>query len=271
MIGLRNNDCRSFAAATCAAGTRQLAGCKAHSLAACGYVLIVIASLQIVTAQEPPTRKQIRSAVDAGLKWLADRQIKDGSDAGSWGNPKYQTASSSFAGLAFLANGYEPGKGEYGKVIDRSMQFVRGSMTPDGYLGTQAQSMYVHAVCTIFGLSYLGLSKNPEKEKELAEWCHKAIKLIVEAQTIRKRSAEQGGWRYSPFSRESDLSVTSWQLLTLHAARQCGYEIGEEVFDSAMKYLNRSFVETKDEGEGGFLYRIGTSKDPEPAVTGVAV
>ena len=219
---------------------------------------------------EAPAPKQIQNAIEAGLEWLHKEQTKEGADAGSFGNPRYRTATASFAGLAFLANGHTPGEGDYGIATDMAMQFVKSTMTPDGYLGTQDNSMYVHAICTLFGLSYLGRSSDPEKEKELAEWCRKAIKLILEAQKIRKARAETGGWRYSPYARESDLSVTSWQLLSLHAAKQCGYNIDDDVFDSALKFINNSFMET-DEGEGGFLYRLGTSKEPEPAATGVAV
>jgi len=232
--------------------------------------LFLAVTVPLFSQEEAPSPKQIRSSVNAGLKWLADKQTHEGADAGSWGNPGYRTATAAFAGLAFLANGYRPGQGGHGPVIDRAMNFVKASMTPDGYLGGQPSTMYTHAVCMLFGLSYLGLSENPEKEKELAEWCGKGVKLILEAQKVRKRAIEQGGWRYTPFSRDSDLSVTSWQLLTLHAARQCGFEIEDEVFDAALKYINRAYMET-EEGEGGFLYRAGTSKSPEPAVTGVAV
>ena len=242
-----------------------------HSSIPSSIIISAVLALPATHARdEAPTPKQVRSAAAAGLKWLADQQIKEGADAGSWGNPRYQTATAGFAGLAFLANGHLPGKGEYGALLDRAMQYMKPTMTPDGYLGAQSNSMYVHAICTLFGLSYLGLSENPDKEKELAEWCLKSVRLIIEAQKVRKRSLEQGGWRYTPFTRESDLSVTSWQLLTLHAARQCGFEIEQEVFDAAMKYINRAYLET-EEGKAGFLYRVGTSNAPEPAVTGVAV
>jgi len=235
---------------------------------------LVIATAPIVAAAEPqdkpPERERIASAIEGGLHWLADQQIKEGPSAGSWPCPHYETATTSFAGLAFLANGHVPGKGEYGQVVTRAMRYVQASMTPDGYVGTRGDSMYVHAICTLFGLSYLGMSENPEEEKELAAWCRRSIDLIVEAQKVRKRPSEQGGWRYSPYSDDSDLSVTSWQLLVLHAARQCGYEIDDGVFQAAMKYVNSGFVEVEG-GEAGFVYRPGISKDPEPGVSGAAL
>jgi len=237
--------------------------------------LLILAGVASLWAGEepgenaPPDAKQIQAAIDGGLKWLAARQIKDGPETGSWESPRYQAASASLAGLAFLANGYPPGKGEYGAVIERAMKYVRASMSAEGYVGAKDNSMYVHAIGTLFGLSYLGMSERPEKERELAEWCRRAINLILAAQKVQKRSFEQGGWRYSPYSTDSDVSVTSWQLLVLHSARQCGYEIEDGVFRSALKYINSAYVET-DEGNG-FVYRPGVSKSPELAVTGVAV
>lgn len=220
---------------------------------------------------EAPEPRQVQASIDGALEWLADHQITEGPDAGSWDTPSYRSATASFAGLAFLASGHLPGKGEYGAVVDRAMAFVQAQMTPDGYLGGPYKSgMYVHAIATLFGVSYLGMSENPEKEKELAEWCRKAIKVIVEAQDVPKRSWEQGGWRYTPYISESDLSVTSWQLLVLHAARQCGFRIDQAVIDAAMRYVNSAYVEASPE-ETGFVYRPGVLRTPEPAVTGVAV
>jgi hypothetical protein len=219
---------------------------------------------------EAPTARQVNQAQESGLKWLAEKQIKEGANAGSWECARYHTAVASLAGLAFLANGHLPGKGEYGKVIDRSMAFVQAGMKDDGYLGGPDNSMYVHAICTLFGLSYLGMSPAPEKETALAEWCRKSIALIVTAQKMAKWPGEEGGWRYEPTSRESDLSVTSWQVLALHAARQCGYEIDNSIFDATLKYVNSAFVDKGAEATG-FLYRPRSTKEAEPGVTGVAV
>jgi hypothetical protein len=212
----------------------------------------------------------VASAIEGGLRWLAAHQVKEGPDAGSWPAAQYPTAAAGFAGLAFLANGHVPGRGEYGEVVRRAMRYVQASQTPDGYAGARGDSMYIHAICSLFALSYLGMSENAEEERELAEWCRRSIDVILAAQKVRKRPWEQGGWRYSPYSDDSDTSVTSWQLLVLHAARQCGYEIDDGVFEDALKYVNSGFVETES-GEAGFVYRPGISKDPEPGVTGASL
>jgi len=221
-------------------------------------------------AQEAPEPKQVEAAVTAGVRWLVKNQIAAGADAGSWEGTQYQTTVASLAGLALLANGHLPGEGEAGKAVDRAMRYVQASMTPDGFVGARGNSMYVHAICTLFGLSYLGMSPAAAQEQELAAWCRKSIRLIIQAQGVRKTDVDQGGWRYGPLSADSDVSVTSWQLLALHAARQCGFEVPEEVLARGLNYLNRAFVEKAD-GAAGFVYRPGVSQSPEPGVTGAAL
>lgn len=216
------------------------------------------------------TSDDVDLAIEGGLHWLASQQVKDGAAAGSWSSPKYPTAVTGLAGLAFLANGHLPGEGPYGDVVERAMEYVQSSMTSDGYAGSIGDSMYVHAICTMFTLSYLGMHEDAQKDVDLAEWCRKAVDVIVRAQRVPKPKAEKGGWRYSPHTHESDLSVTSWQMLCLHAARQCGLSIDDSVINYAMGYVNRGFVRSED-GQSGFVYRPGRSTVPEYGVTGTCV
>ncbi len=209
-----------------------------------GTMIVLLAG----ASPAPAAGRTADAATEAGLAWLAEHQIKEGPDAGAWptSRPQYQPAMAGFAGLAFLANGYQPGQGEYGPVIDRAMQFVMGSMDAEGYLGQGDPSgMYIHAICTLFGLSYLGASPDPAREAELAGWCRRGLQVIIDAQAVPRSAMAQGGWRYTPDTTESDLSVTSWQMLVLHAARQCGYRIEPSVTDAALAYINRAYTEVE--------------------------
>lgn len=218
----------------------------------------------------PVDPAHVQAAVAGGLKWLADHQIKEGPDAGSWECRQYPSAVASFAGLAFLANGHMPGSGKYSNEVTRAMNYVKAGMTPEGYLGMQGDSMYVHAICTLFGLSCLGMSTDLQADQELAEWCRKSLKVITEAQKIPKRNGQQGGWRYSPSTSESDLSVTSWQMLTLHSARKCGFTVDPACLQEGLRYIDSGWKDVGS-GVGGFKYRPGVSKDPEAGVSGAAV
>ena len=257
---------------------RENGTCKRrrHNLGMHSGVLLTCLLLAFPAAQPAraePSQKMsddVELAIEAGLHWLASQQVKDGGAAGSWSSPKYPTAVTGLAGLAFLANGHLPGEGNHGVVVERAMKYVQSSMTSDGYAGSIGDSMYVHAICTLFALSYLGMHEDAEKDAELAQWCRKAINVIVSSQKVPKAKAEKGGWRYSPHTHESDLSVASWQLLCLHAARQCGYSIDDSVINFATGYVNSGFVRTKD-GQSGFAYRPGRSTVPEYGVTGTCV
>ncbi len=222
--------------------------------------------------QDAPSKERVQSAIEGGLKWLAEKQVSNGS-SGHWQAPKYPTAATSFAGLAFLANGHLPGDEKYGETVRRAMRYVKDSMKENGYLGARGDSMYAHAISTIFGLSYMGMAEKEELEPELADWGRRSINLILKAQKVRKTGKEKGGWRYTPYTSSSDLSVTSWQLLSLHAARQSGYRIPNGAFRRALAFVNGAFrVEKKgNRKKAGFVYRPGVSKTPEIGVTGAAV
>jgi hypothetical protein len=219
---------------------------------------------------------RVELAIGNGLKWLAARQAAEGPEAGSWATDeaRYRTAVTSLAGLAFLANGYVPGDTAYGRVVERAMAYVKPTMAPDGYLGQGDRSgMYIHAICTLFGLSTLGMSSRVATDAELAEWCRKSVRVIEEAQKVSRLDFARGGWRYTPSTDESDVSVTSWQVLVLHAARQCGYEVDEDGLDAAMRFINGAYREQEaaQGGLAGFVYRPGVSQDPEPGATGAAL
>ncbi len=241
------------------------------------FVMLSFVLLGGILFAHAESRRDADAAVRDGLRWLAGQQINEGTELGSWtcGRPQYRAAVASLSGLAFLANGHLPGEGPYGHAVERAMAYVRETMSPDGYLGQGDRSgMYIHAICTLFGLSYLGTSPDPDQERELADWCRASLKVIVDAQAVRRSPVASGGWRYTPYTSESDVSVTCWQLLTLHAAQQCGYAVDPSVIYAGLSYVNRAFVDhegEKDVSDSGFMYRPGVNRKPEMAVTGVAL
>lgn len=246
----------------------------ARGAVALTLALAMIAAPTTATAADATRRETLEERVDvaieSGLHWLAATQVADGNAAGSWVSARYPTAVTGLAGLAFLASGHTPGGGPYGMVVEKALTYIQSTMTSDGYAGSIGDSMYVHAICTLFALSCLGMQQEAAHDARLADWCRKAVELIVDAQKVPKPSVERGGWRYSPTTRESDLSVTSWQMLCLQAARQCGFTVEDSVINAAMNYVNSAYVELED-GRRGFIYRPGRDTIPEYGVTGTAI
>ncbi len=227
-----------------------------------------------------PDPARIEGAITGGLRWLAGQQIREGSEAGAWPveYANYRPAVTALAGMAFLANGHLPGdEGPYGETVAKALRYVIGTMDPSGYSGQGDRSgMYIHAITSLFALSCLGMQADESLEPDLAEWVRRSLTLILDSQQIAKAAAARGGWRYTPYTSESDVSVTCWQLLVLHSARQAGYPVPSSAFDSALAYIHRAFAPVEplsedDPPAGGYLYRPGISREPEPAVSALVL
>jgi hypothetical protein len=245
-------------------------------------VLTVFAQSPAAQASGRAETARTEGAIAGGLRWLAEHQINEGAEAGAWtvNTGNYRPAIASLAGMAFLANGHLPGdKGPYGKTLARTLKYVTGTMAPDGYVGQGDRSgMYIHAISSLFALSCLGMQAEETPEPELAEWCRRSLAVIVRGQQMSKTALERGGWRYDPYTTESDVSVSCWQLLVLHTARQAGFEVDPPVFSAALTYLNRAYVAVKPEAgqekngaAGGYLYRPGYTHEPSRSSTALVL
>lgn len=184
---------------------------------------------------------EVRSAVDRGLKALADQQQKDGSI--SSGN--YPVASTALAGLAFMCDGNLPGRGRYGAQVQGCVEFVVSCCTESGYItlpGGGDGNMYAHGFATLFLAEVYGESRDPKVREAL----YKAVNLLVKAQN------NEGGWRYQPAPTDADLSVTVCQVKALRAAHNAGVSVPKETIDKAMGYVKKC-----QSADGGFGYTAG--------------
>jgi hypothetical protein len=176
--------------------------------------------------------------------------------AGSFkGGKDGNTAITSLCVMAFLAKGYTPGVGPYGKVINRGIDFVISQQNQNGLLvgGRQARGpMYSHGISTLM-LSEVSGMVDPPRQKKIDQALAKALKLILSAQRVRKRKdKDEGGWRYNPTANDADISCTGWQLMALRSARNNGAPVPKEAIDKAIKYILRC-----RERSGGFCYQSG--------------
>ena len=92
-----------------------------------------------------------------------------------------------------------------------------------------------------------------------------AIRLILESQALNKNSRHQGGWRYQTNSRDSDLSVTGWQVMALRAAKDIGCDVPAESIDAAVQYVKNC----AGRNNTGFAYQPGNA--PTSTLTGVGI
>ena len=196
--------------------------------------LLACAAVALPPAQEPALREprspgaplveiteEQERAVERGLAWLATRQDATGgwsSDVGFKLNSGYRATAldrghvgvSALAGMAFLAGGHVAGRGEYGAVIERCLDFVLGCVQEDGYVTNAGTRMYSHAFATLFLAEIYGMTHRQDVRSKLQA----AVDFIVRSQN------PEGGWRYVPLARESDMSIVVCQVLALRAARK---------------------------------------------------
>ena len=219
--------------------------------------------------------KPVDEAVDKALAYLARQQHKDGYWPSGMGR---SPAVSALAVMAFLAKGYTPGTGPYGENINRGIDFVLSCQKPNGLLaqGQDHGPMYSHGISTLMLSEVSGMVDKSRQEK-LDKALPHAIRLILSAQEITKPPPHQGGWRYQPHSRDSDISLTGWSLMSLRSARNNGVQVPKKAIEGAVGFVLRCRTPKPAAQAGrrqrppgvGFAYQPGGA--PGLARTGTAV
>lgn len=206
------------------------------------------------------------AAAAKGLRWLESKQLKSGAWTGLVGHKQsssYMILDASIlpegqrkggeghmgvtavCGMAFLAGGNLPDRGQYKEVVRLAEDFVVRHSQKSGLLSSAGTRMYSHAFATLFLAEVYGMAAN-ERTKATLE---KAVNLIVDGQN------QHGGWRYNAFDRNIDLSVTVCQLQALRASRNIGIRVASGTIDKAMKYVRASQVR-HGHNKGLFYYKI---------------
>ncbi|MEO8498813.1 MAG: prenyltransferase/squalene oxidase repeat-containing protein, partial [Planctomycetota bacterium] len=217
------------------------------------------------TPRDPPRKnffdERTRRAVDAGLAYLATRQVDDG----SFGIGPYQSnlAVCGLCGMALLSAGNLPGRGKYGTQLNGCIDYVLANARDSGFIQTGDSNtrgpMYEHGFATLFLAEAYGTSPKPDLRRKLA----KAVQLIINTQN------DEGGWRYEPRRDEADLSVTVCQVMALRAAHNAGVFVPKATIDRAIAYV----VHCQND-DGGFRYMANTpgeSRFPRSAAAVVAM
>jgi hypothetical protein len=212
--------------------------------------------------------ERVNRSTDKALDYLEQKQIKDGPNDGAWsaGN----MAVNALAVLAYLSRGHVPGRGKYGDtmeknvvkegVLTRGRRFIVSKAHPNGLLSMAGGhgSMYEHGLTTLALAELYGMSPDPGLEKAL----RKAVDLILQAQRVRKDAHNTGGWRYTPTSTDSDLSVSVMQIVALRAANNAEIPVPKQAVDDAVAYVRRCGYPT-----GGYGY-TGPGAGPQTSAAG---
>ena len=188
--------------------------------------------LERLTTERPTDR-----AIAKGLEWLRSQQKEDGHVEWEGKNPTALTAMSL---MAHFSAGIDFHDVTHGPWLRRSMIYVLSKQETNGYFGKlDGSRMYGHGICTLMLAEALGTSGDAVLEEQMRSALERAVAVTVAAARVVKPLPFSGGWHYEPNAATSDLSLSGWQLMGLHAAQQVGIPVPEEVIVNAVGYGQR--------------------------------
>ena len=183
-----------------------------------------------------------QQAIEKGLLYLAKTQQSDGS--WTYSGQGGEVGITGLAGIAMMAGGNVPGRGQYGDNVEKATQYILAHVRPDGYINAGNSQMYSHGFATLFLAEVYGMSPSEEVKSKLKL----AVRLIESCQNA------QGGWRYQPQPFDADISVTICQIMALRSARNAGIKVDKRVIDRGILY-----VKACQNADGGFAYQANSS------------
>jgi hypothetical protein len=229
----------------------------------------------LASALSPQAWTQVEQSIDRGLAWLSRQQRADG----SYNAPlNAQPAATSLAVMAFISKGHLPGEGPYGRQLDAAIDYVLKCQQPSGLLASsgagtpQINNLQLQQTTIIttgavsgktanynHGISGLMLTEvygttDRSRGAKLKPAILKALEFSRRDQTATKvYPQDAGGWRYLNYGTtgESDLSVTSWQLMFYRSARNAEFPVPKQYADDAVAYVLRCW----NEQQGIFYYK----------------
>ena len=188
-------------------------------------------------------------AIRRAVGFLVTQQDKDGAIQSKW-TWANRTATTALAIMAMASVGHQPAdETPEGRCMRRALAFVLRPehQDVDGYFGNADGSrMYGHGIITLTLAELLGMGADPAQDRLLTERCKAAVQLILRAQSISKGGSDEGGWRYTPDSYDSDLSASVWQVSALRAAKNAGIEVPKRAIDRAIEYIKGTYYSPRD-------------------------
>ncbi len=209
---------------------------------------------------------RIPKAIDSGVKWLKEKQIKDGSEKGSWGwgeNPLYPGGGGpphrteiGIAALALLAlevcevDPNDPviveGWNYIHNNLDKAWKGAPGGkkMTNNYEAGVVLMAIEAHLENKHY-FEHKVKKRDPKKRPQIKLTPEDDAHVRAIVAYLTKTQSTDGGWRYgmgfpAPLGVNEDVSATQVVLLGLNSASRMGVQADPEVFNAAARYTLRA-------------------------------
>lgn len=203
------------------------------------WILCIAFAFLIPGASGQEDKSAVEKSVDRGIVFLMSKQQKDGAIH----NQHNTTSMTALAIMAMSSAGHmidDPTP--QGEALRKALAYVLRDdrQEKSGYFGGKDGSrMYGHGIICLMLAELLGMGLDEKQDAVIRKKLRKGIELIIWSQERKKpnNTSQFGGWRYTPQSGDSDLSVTIWQLLALRAAKNAGMPVPKRSIDNAVKYL----------------------------------
>ncbi|MES2571541.1 MAG: prenyltransferase/squalene oxidase repeat-containing protein [Verrucomicrobiota bacterium] len=211
----------------------------------------------LASALSPQAWTVVEESIERALAWLGSQQNPDGSFEAP---DNAQPGATSLAVMAYLSKGHLPGEGPYGARINNGIEFVLRSQQQGGLLAVAGggssssgkTANYNHAIAGLMLTEVYGLTSRTQAAKVKPAILN-ALAFSRKVQTLPKTAPQDtGGWRYlNGQSNDSDLSVTSWQVMFMRSARNAEFDVPKQHIDEAIGYVLRCW----EDREGIFYYK----------------
>ncbi|MEM0970380.1 MAG: prenyltransferase/squalene oxidase repeat-containing protein [Verrucomicrobiota bacterium] len=221
---------------------------------ACLFLVLLLCLSSAARGQRVETvysrfQPEVEASVERALMYLAKEQKPEGHFEDRFGK---STGIAGLVGMAFLSAGHIPGSLPYGETVERCLDYILEGQRSTGLIdrGDSGHGpMYAHNIATLF-LSECSGMIDERRQEELEDVLAKATRLLLRAQAVKKDPQNQGGWRYKPDSRDSDLSCSGWALMALRSGKLNGAPVPDEAIEQAVAYIFRKH----DQRMGTFGY-----------------
>jgi hypothetical protein len=214
------------------------------------FATTLLAATLVTPASPEVPAPDVRDTVKNGLKWLAEKQNKDG----TWSGNGLTVNVTAYAGLALLMEGSTLKEGRYAANLRRAVAWFEKIAQPDGRLvpaddpSERNRYMQSQAAALLFLASAYDTDDDEARRKRLGKILENAVRFAIDGQTKR------GGWGFvsaTPGSENDDTQGTAFMIQSLVVAEKAGIKVPREVFDRATQYLVDATAE-----DGGMPYTL---------------